>query len=195
MEEFDENQDGQVARNEIAQGIRLGVERQVDITMLVDSNDDGELSRKEHALSFPDPDGERGPEGFTPRQVQAFQFLDADKDGSITRQEVGTSHERTFLTILWAQIITHHLRRIDQDQDDLLRLEEFASSFGHDGVDALATEQRAWFDGHMTYRQGRPAIPLKTFPVQLLKDRPLEWRLALERPIRPLLVPACQASH
>ena len=38
------------------------------------------------------------------------------------------------------------------------------------------------------------AIALDVFRIQLLQGRPVSSRMAMERPIRPLLVPACAAG-
>ena len=46
MSTFDPDEDGHVTPAELAAGIRAGAREQVDITMLTDANDDGELSLK-----------------------------------------------------------------------------------------------------------------------------------------------------
>ncbi len=183
---FDPDDDGHVAPAEIAAGIRAGAREQVDITMLADVNDDGELSLKEHALGFPDQEGLR--------QIQSFEFLDQDGSGSVTREEVTFRHEATFLLIFWARIVSHHMARIDSDRDGLLRINEFAKGLGYDSGAELPSEQIAWYDIVASRHQGESAISLQVFRIQFLQNRPVSSRLSLERPILSLLFPACQPA-
>ncbi len=183
---FDSDDDGHVTPAEIAAGIRAGAREQVDITMLADVNDDGELSLKEHALGFPDQEG--------PRQIQSFEFLDQDDSGSVTREEVTFRHEATFLLIFWARIVSHHMERIDSDGDGLLRIDEFAQGLGYDSGADLPSEQSAWYDIVASRHQGESAISLQVFRIQFLQNRPVSSRLSMERPILALLFPACQPA-
>ena len=191
---FDPNEDGHVAPAEIAAGIRAGALEQVDITMLTDANEDGELSLEEHALGFPDHEGEPDANGFTPRQIQGFEFLDEDGSGRVTREEVTVRHEATFLFIFWARIVSHHMERIDTDGDGLLRIDEFAKGFGYDSVTELPSEQSGWYDIVAARHRGERAISLQVFRIQLLQDRPVSSRLSMERPILSLLFPACEPA-
>ncbi len=191
---FDPDEDGHVTPAELAAGIRAGAREQVDITMLTDANDDGELSLKEHALGFPDHEGKPDANGFTPRQLQSFGFLDQDGDGRVTREEITVRHEATFLLIFWTRIVSHHMERIDTDGDGLLRIDEFAKGLGYDSGAELPSEQRAWYDIVANRHQGESAISLRVFRIQLLQDRPISSRLSMERPILSLLFPACQSA-
>ena len=191
---FDPNGDGHVAPAELAAGIRAGASEQVDITMLTDANEDGELSLKEHALGFPDHEGKPDANGFTPRQLQSFGFLDQDGNGKVTREEITVRHEATFLLIFWARIVSHHMERIDTDGDGLLRIDEFAEGFGYESGADLPSEQSAWYEIVASRHQGENAISLRVFRIQLLQDRPVSSRLSMERPILALLFPACQPA-
>jgi len=192
---FDPDENGHVAPAELATGIRAGAREQVDITMLTDANEDGELSLKEHALGFPDHEGKPDATGFTPRQLQSFGFLDQDGDGRVTREEITVRHEATFLLIFWTRIVSHHMERIDTDGDGLLRIDEFAKGLGYDSGAELPSEQRAWYDIVANRHQGESAISLRVFRIQLLQDRPISSRLSMERPILSLLFPACEPAE
>lgn len=194
IEEYDGNGDGLVTADDLGEGIRAGVHAQVEVTMLVDANEDGELTLREHALGFPDREGVVDADGFTARQRQGFRFFDEDGNRRVTRQEITDRHQLTFLVIVWAQTIDHHMKRIDVNGDGLVRADEFAAGFGFDSAAELPAEQKAWYDIVAVEQGGSPAIVLARFRIQLLQGRPVKSRMAMERPIRPLLVPACAAQ-
>lgn len=186
---YDEDGNGEVTPVELASGIRSGIEEQVDISFLVDANDDGALTLKEHALGFPDVDGTKNDDGFTTRQLESFRFLDEDGDGRLSREEVEARHRTTFIVIAWAQTISRQMERIDTDGNGIVDREELARGLGHSGSTELTADETAWYD--IVAPEGRPGIVLDVFRVQLLQNRPVRSRLAMERPIRPLLVPTC----
>ena len=133
--------------------------------------------------------------GFTPRQIQSFEFLDQDGNGRVTEKEVTVRHEATFLLIFWTRIVSHHMERVDTDGDGLLRIDEFAKGLGYGSGTELPSEQSGWYDIVASRHRGERAISLQVFRVQLLQDRSVESRLAMERPIFSLLFPTCDTGH
>ncbi len=196
LETFDPDGDGFVTPEEIASGIRAGVSEQVAITMLTDVNDNGELTLREHALGFPDPDKTPDEEGVTARQRQAFAYLDVDGSGVVGREEVISRHEATFALIFWTRIVAHHMDRIDTNGDGRLTATELAIGLGFEDPSELPDAQRSWLDiVAPPGRDGEQTIVLSRFRIQLLQDRPASSRLRMEGPLRALLLPGCASNN
>lgn len=195
---FDANEDGIVVASEIAEGLRRNTRYQVDRAMGVDADGDGELTRREHALSIASRGAE--PEAgsdFTQQQNYWFDRLDQNGDGKILREEVVADYSRNYTSLYWGYLVSHRLERADANGDGWLEKNELVNAVTRASPRQperleLGADLMAWFDRfsakHETLER---AVSLTGFYGQLQQNsrQNVEWKLEVEAPLRPLLVP------
>lgn len=202
---FDPNGDGVVQRNEIASGIEASVESVSDRLTAMDSDGDGFVTEQEIVLTMPNEDGKQAE--LSPEMRTFFLGMDQDGDEVLSMAEMMDFLNNMQLGSYWSYNVSQRLAALDADSDGVLHQKELAAGLKSRGVSAPEGLDE-WFEplfesapmGGMAPSKpegSEMSIALDQLQMRLgsagMESR--EWRLRVERPIRPLLIPACTATE
>ncbi|MEM1245298.1 MAG: EF-hand domain-containing protein [Acidobacteriota bacterium] len=202
---FDGSSDGQIQQNEVVPGIVWSLDDGADRMMALDIDGDGLLTTCEIELGIPNPPSD--PEeaaNYSAAIKTYYSRIDTDGDGKLSRDEFWQNTMHSHLGQYWSYNAVDRLKQLDVDGNGTLDLKELEAAFVARGI-TVPDRLASWFEvfyealpNDLAPPQERPEGALDSIPLDRLASRlrfagaeTNEWRLRVETPVRPLLIPLC----